>query len=423
MSDHTRAFVPIEAWAYSSPDVLVGGSHVDIGLLAEALVYYDGVYLNVATQPQFAAVISWFKDQGGLDDLLSLFKDNSITIYDHAFISTAVKKAQEGTYILANIQDPTQARPNSFIQRYLHHRTFKAVIGSARKRDRIERLLRDRVIEVKADQYGSTIKNADADTTNPKRMSLIMQALVDSLYPLRGLGEPPTIEANVVASSDSAEHTITWNINLDELADQVGTELGVHRATPLIAAVYANRFLWSAAGLDCDLYLGDPLSRLAGDKLYESNQYLQKPRVVIETLKEEVEFPDIRGLVNSGHLGLRDVLRIRKAAKQFRRWLQTEGDRDRTALIAYHNEVARKTGLTKYGPKALRIFGALGPVVGGHVGTIVGSTETGTAIGTAASGYLWELAAKLGKDWRPVIFGNWLSDEIEKLVQQDKKKS
>jgi len=44
MSDHTRAFVPIEAWCYSSPSLKYSGKSVDIGLMAESLIYYDNHY-------------------------------------------------------------------------------------------------------------------------------------------------------------------------------------------------------------------------------------------------------------------------------------------------------------------------------------------------------------------------------------------
>ena len=43
MPDHTRAIVPIEAWAYASPDVTIRGDVSDAGLFAEALLYHDVV--------------------------------------------------------------------------------------------------------------------------------------------------------------------------------------------------------------------------------------------------------------------------------------------------------------------------------------------------------------------------------------------
>lgn len=72
-SDHSRTFVPIESWCFASPELLSRGISIDIGLLAEALIYYDQVIFNVANQTQFASVLEWFIRQNRYDDLLALF--------------------------------------------------------------------------------------------------------------------------------------------------------------------------------------------------------------------------------------------------------------------------------------------------------------------------------------------------------------
>lgn len=59
MSGHTTALVPIESWAYQSPDLRAVGKQVDVGLFAESLVYYDAVLLNISTQPQLAELLRW----------------------------------------------------------------------------------------------------------------------------------------------------------------------------------------------------------------------------------------------------------------------------------------------------------------------------------------------------------------------------
>jgi hypothetical protein len=160
---------------------------------------------------------------------------------------------------------------------------------------------------------------------------------------------------------------------------------------------------------------------LIGDKLYETNQRLQKPQRVLSTLEVEVEFPSIRDLVNSDQVGWADLLRIRDRASRFRTWLQDEADRDRNALIAYHTEVGHETGLAKFGRRTLRLFGTVGPAaLGGAVGTAVADPLVGAVLGAggAAATYLTEIAAKLGTDWSPVVFGRWLDREIRRLVDQ-----
>jgi hypothetical protein len=101
--------------------------------------------------------------------------------------------------------------------------------------------------------------------------------------------------------------------------------------------------------------------------------------------------------------------------------LQYEGDRDRDAIIAYHHEIAKESGITKLTRKTLSLFGVIG---GGATGAAIGSVLSGPeggAIGGAAGssvGYVMEVASKLGSNWKPVVFGNWARDRIEKIVDK-----
>ena len=162
------------------------------------------------------------------------------------------------------------------------------------------------------------------------------------------------------------------------------------------------------------------MSHLIGDKLYESAS-IGKAEGIIEDLKTEVEFPDVRQLVNAGHLGLDDVLRMRKRSVKFRSWLQNEAGRDRNAIIAYHNEVAKELGILSAGRSALSIFGvlgggALGAVVGNAVGGAVGGA-LGGAVGAGAQ-YLSDVASAFGGGWKPIVFGDWLRNRIEQIVDK-----
>lgn len=63
MSDHTTALVPIEAWCFNSPEVRYMGKHIDVGLFAESLIYYDRILLNVGNPSQFAELINQMADR------------------------------------------------------------------------------------------------------------------------------------------------------------------------------------------------------------------------------------------------------------------------------------------------------------------------------------------------------------------------
>lgn len=418
MLGHTTALVPIESWAYQSPEIRAVGKQVDVGLFAESLVYYDVVLLNVANQPQFAEFLRWLLAQQMLDDFLALVREGVIRIYEYSFVSAPVLK--DGRYILLNIQDQLQAQPNSFEQRFLYHPDIEAVLPKARHRQKLYRTFRDRVIEVKAGEFGAAIENAKADHLDPKRSALVVQYFVDELYGFRGLTDRPTVVARIEHGTDI--HTIHFNVSFDVLGRLAGTDLNVNSGTPLAGSIHANRLIWSAASLNCDLFLPSPIAMLVGDKLYEAEMTTLRARGIIEQLQASVEFPDLRRLVNAGQLTFSEVLRIRNKANRFRKWLQNESDRDRDALIAYHHEVAKEAGLLRFGRRALSLFGVIG---GGALGSALGAltmeptAAAATGAAGSAAGYLLDVVSRIHAEWRPVVFGNWMKERIAKLRSKD----
>lgn len=417
MSNHSKALVPLESWCYNSPDVKYAGKSVDIGLLAEALIYYDQVLINVANQPQFAEFINWFVAQKKYSDLISLFQDETIVFYEYSFATAAVLNVATDSYIIVNLQDAIQEHPNTFEQRFLYHESLGQCFNNSRERKRLYKALRGKVIEVKAKDFGSSIENAKTDYLDTKRSALLVQSFIDEVYPLLKLGDVPSITATVEAVPNGQR--TTYNINFFELSKLLGKNLNYDRGAPLTGMLQCNRFIWSAVQENCDLYLGDPMANLVGDKLYESHLRNTKVKENIGQLNQEVEFPNIRKLVNDGKLDLPEILRIRKKSKKFRDWLQTESDRDRNAIIAYHNEVTKEAGIISMGRKTLRMFGILGiPIAGAFAGKAYPEAALITGSVSAGVKYLVDVASKIGENWKPVVFGNWVRNRIEKVLKE-----
>ena len=163
MSDHSSALVPLESWSYNSPELRHGRRSVDIGLMAEALIYYDQVLLNITNQPQFAEFLNWFILQNKYSELLSLFKDEVIKLYDYSFATAALLDASSGNYMIMNLQDPIQQKPNTFEQRFLYHPSLNNCFQSPKERTKLYKALRGKVIEIKAKEFGPSIENARLD--------------------------------------------------------------------------------------------------------------------------------------------------------------------------------------------------------------------------------------------------------------------
>ncbi|MDQ3750405.1 MAG: hypothetical protein M3367_15530 [Acidobacteriota bacterium] len=160
----------------------------------------------------------------------------------------------------------------------------------------------------------------------------------------------------------------------------------------------------------------------------ENQQRQIKIEKIIEKLEAKVEFPNLRRFVNEGKIDFKKVIEIRKKAKQFRYWLQSETERDRDAIIAYHNEVAKASGFTNVGKSVLKIFGVLASV-GFSVGTEIYfkeydivSKEMAKKFGSKAVETLTDnISKKIFKEWKPVCFGDWYRDEIAEFLKQSNK--
>lgn len=438
MSNHSLAFVPLASGYVQSTDIFALGRPVDTGLLAEALIYYDRVFVHVDNPVQFSQLISWLIQQGlPVRSIIQLLKDEVLGIYNFAFTTNPYVDFQppDGVQIhgLYNIQDAVMLEPNSFHKRFIEFDPLRECFSRESEFDEFVKALEGRVVEVKADEIGShAIDNAYADFLNPERSALLAQQLVNEIYRLKGLGKPPTIEVKVRNLGEGA-FNIDWNYPLNRLPALEGqTNIKAAVTIPLSAAAEANKYLWAADRLKSDLYLARPVSAFVGDKLFEAEATAVaaklKAQNIIEELELRVEFPDLRRYMNLDRIDFNHVLAIRKRAKKFRQWLQSEGERDRDAIIAYHREVASDSGFANVARRGLRLFGVLtGAAIGSKIAADPALGATLGAVGASvvqaaakeAVKYLFDLSADVGAAWKPVVFGDWYSGRIAKLLKEN----
>lgn len=416
MTGHSRAIVPLEAWCYNAPDVRAGGRSVDVGLMAEALLYYDTLLLNPGNTNQLAELLKWFVVQDRFGEFLSLVEDGTLAFLDFAFITSVIQSGS--SYQIWNIQDPIQASPNTFVRRLLHSRAVEEAVPRSRDRQQLYGTLGRTAVELKSEAFAPAIEEAKRDCLDERRNAILLQALVDDLWHLRGLGRPPEVRATV-AEQKGIGHTTTWNLSFERIQEVGGPQLGFHGGSPWTAAAVCNRNLLAASHQGCDLFLSSPMATLTGDKLYETVRSSARITEIVDSLQSAVEFPDVRALVNNGQLGLDEILLLRRKAARFRSWLQSEADRDRDAIVAYHNEVAKESGLLRAARKSLSIFGVLsGGAVGGAAGAVLAGPIGGALGGGAGAltSYALDIGARLGANWRPVVFGRWMKGRIEEFL-------
>jgi hypothetical protein len=421
-SGSNAALVPIETWAYGSPLLKHRGITADIGLLADALVYYDKVYINVTTPGELVELIRWLDQSKQVHRFEELLRTGEVCFHHYGFMSAPIYDKRTNQYSLWNMQEPESTIPR-FERLVLSHRSVREQFGHTRHAARFHRLALTGLIEAKADDFGPAVEDAKADCVVTQTAQVTMQSLIDVVYPLLGIDAPLDITAQVVMGTE--QNNITYNINLDWLQGSLGTSINFHRGTPLAGLMVANRLLVSSHLVNCHLVLPNPLAALTSYKLASSLIHADRVRDIMGELVVEVAFPDIRDLVGKGALDAKTVFEIRDKGRGFRQWLHSEADMTRNAVIAYHQEFSGAAGLSKREHRLLHLFGAIGGSAGGiaigqAIGTHFGDRALGGEVGGvagAAGQFLVRMAADLNCGWKPVVFGNWVRNVVEQKRQ------
>lgn len=412
---NSEAFVQSEPWFYQSPRLLQAHRKIDMGLIAEAMIFYDTVYVGHTNDEHFARIVAWFKGQAALSELIALLNDRVLVPYYYAFHTLPGEK--NDIWFVYNIQDEEAGQVPVFQQRILHSARLGGLVRRASERSRLEDAAMRHHIEVKAADFGAGLENARLDYQEESKAAFLVQIVVDELYRDLGLAAPPTVEARIT-KNDNGTQTINWNIDFDLFRKKLGPELTFHRGSPLAGAAYGAKTLWSAAQLGADLYIASPLMAYADYKLDEGNK-AARSRAIMQELIAQVAFPDIRELVNRGEIGVAEILLLRRKAARFREWLRSESQFDRNAVIAYLGELATESGWKN---NVSRMISAVGLFGGAVVGAQLAG-PLGVAGGALAGGlvsYVGDLAAKLDAGWRPKVFGDFAQATVERAKAQRK---
>lgn len=413
---HKSALVPIEAWEYNSPFLKYLGKASDIGSFAEALIYYEKVYVVISTPKQFEEFVMFFVKGDKVDVLIELIKDKVINFFYYTFLSTAMDNPERKEFSIWNF--------NFTKGNYQHSEFIRLVVNianlpiSSNRRHKLWKAIVDNVIDEDSSQYNPPILDAKDAMQDGGKVSILVQAYLDNIYKNLNVGKPPVIETRIDNLTPEKWNIVT-NYNFRVVNELTQNKLDFRQEMPLIGEVQSNRLIWTSLIRGHDLFLGDVMSQVVGNKLEEAEEKINKAENVIDELKARVEFPDIRSLVNNGSLSIEEIFNIRIHADKFRTWLQQEGERDRDAIIAYHNEVTKASGIRKRVSSTLKVFGVISGGLASPVYQAVTKDLSLTSniiaggAGLALGGFLNNVASSISKDWRPVVFGEWIKKEIK----------
>jgi hypothetical protein len=414
---HSNVLVPIESWEYNSPYLKYLGKAADVGLFAEAFIYYDTICVQMNTPRDFEEFVTFFAAKGKVNHLIELIKNKKIIPFYYSFMSTAINN--QGEFSIWNIQAPRAGIHSDFIGLTVNRANLPI---SSKQRQQLWKAIVENLIDENSKNYEAPVLDAKEAIHNPEKVAILVQAYYDDLYEKLQIGKPPRIKCEILDTSKDS-----WNIkvNVDyKILDKLtNNKLVLRQEMPLIGEVTSNRLIWTALQKGYDLFLGDVMSQVVGNKLYEAEEKINKTENIISELEERVEFPDVRAGVNSGTLTVEDILNLRIHANKFREWLQQEGDRDRDAFYAYHNEVTKASGITKQVSTILKLFGNLTSSIGAAAYPVVTKDSSPENILLAAGGayltgtFLKNVADSIGKEWKPVVFGEYIKKHVSQRLK------
>lgn len=415
-NDHKRVLVPIETWEFNSPYLKFSGRNADIGLFAEAFIYYEKVFVYVNTVKEFEEFIEFFAKANKVDQLIELINNKIINFFYYSFMSTAINN--QGVFSIWNMQFNKENSQSDFIRLVVNKSNLPI---SSKRRQKLWQAIVSNLIDEESTDYQSPVLDAKKAMKDNKKCAILIQTYIDNLYKNLELGPPPEVNCQIMDTA-ADRWNIKTNLNFGDLNKLASNKLGFRPEMPLIGEVQSNRLIWTGLKYGFDLSLGDVMSQVVGNKLYEAEEKMDKTKVTLDNLKSKVEFPDIRKLVNEDTISVEDIFNIRIHADKFRNWLQQEGERDRDAIIAYHNEVSKSSGITKKISGTLKIFGKLTqlapaayPLATKDLSLASNLAVSGAGLVTAE--FLDRIANSMNKEWRPVVFGEWLKEEVKKNKQ------
>jgi hypothetical protein len=367
---------------------------IDLGVLAECLVFYETVRV-IVDQVTFRFLVR----SCGAEQLLDLMTMGALEI---EFIEnlTGVVSRPVGNQ---TIYDYGNIATRSLNFQVVARKLFDELAGPSGKRankryDRFDKL-------VKRFNYTSAIAaeaRADWSDTNYLRQAAGAYLAIKSPNYV-----PP---ANLEFRAQPTPQGITIVTNIDFAAADADYRAVNNTSEPHVSPSHilssisdTRRDLTVGSSFGSEFAMGPVPSAIAACKFSNLINKATSGRERVSVFQEDVldDLPNIREAVNSGSRNFSDVVRLVEQAKKFKEWLRKQ-DEDEQIRKSYLRDVMHVDWADKLPPKALRwlIFTGGGLLLGAAFTNPITGTAAGTALSVADS----FLLDKLIKGWKPNQF-------------------
>jgi hypothetical protein len=375
------------------------GAPLDVGLLVEALVFYQKGHV-VADYGTLEFLISG----PGPDFLLELMDRDVLTISYLENMPGCLKSEKQGRgprYDFALISSPKHA---------LDERLPSLVRDAVKDPGKAERLTRRLFSAIKTDKHHATIPDlAREDASNNDIVARVVRALITDKAPNYEVPSPLIFEFKRADELYSIETNLDFaavNASIRQSGSQAPEDV-LSPESLLVNLPDVISDLHFAAKLKADLLTRREHNLVAESKLGQIFSSIKAQTQTTEAFQEFVfqDGPAIRESVNNGTRTLKDSLALIDASARFKQWLK---DRDPSAdlLKEYCREMSRLDWADKLPTKTLRwlVFAAIG----------IATAPLNPLIGLGLSAIDPFLVDRLLKGWKPNQF---VEGPLKKFLQ------
>jgi hypothetical protein len=360
---------------------------IDVGFLAEALVFYQRVHV-VADPEMFKSIIRIC----GYEVVLEMMDMGILTI---DYTENIPIVSQDFDFGLASSE---QLRYQNLVSKFLQELTGK--VGKGR---RVANRLSKFVRPIRSDV--TLPDEAREDISDEKYVHDLARALLQHFVPSYEVPQPFVFRLH----KHNLGYKLETNVDFEKANSifRLRTDVSDASLTPpyLLSYVIETRTqLKYAAEFSTDVALSVPAHVAAGCNF--SNLIARRTGSQAEVHAfEDLIFNESRGIreaINSGQRNFDDVLRLVNAGMKFKEWLK-KSPQDANLVMEYCREVTRVEWADGLPPKIARwaMFAAAGTVAG-FLLTPVAGAAVGVGLG-AGDTFLLD---KLIKGWKPNQFVN-----------------
>jgi hypothetical protein len=373
------------------------GAPIDLGLLAECLLFYGKVRI-LADQDLFKYLVRCC----GPDELLELI---SMQVLELEFFENITGVGQ----ILTNIGPVFElvvvdSQPIRFPQvsrKIVDELAGPSGKGASKMYQRFQHA-------VERSRYTpEMLAQSHADLLDKQYLAPAIKSVLSLLAPEYKLPEPFVFRLEPILKGGT--YKVTTNVDFDAANESANKHAAAdHQSGLTVAYLLAfiadtGRDLTVGSRDQSEFAMAPERAVVASYKFAEILSAAAHGLEIAEAFQESVVdgVPSIRDAVNSGKRTFREVIQLLPKAEKFKDWLRKQGATE-DLRSAYLKEVAHLDWADKLPPKSLRWL--LISAAGLGLGAAIGATAVGTAAGLALSAGDTFLLDRLLKGWKPNQF-------------------